>query len=149
MCDEETYKRILSNRISELTDSHDLMHDEFLRIKAITNQPSKTVLLEEIEGLCDRAISNINRRVPMIKENEGYRQTIESQKQTHDALINKLTQAQVGIKVLREALERVPAMVSASINDNYGRREFVCGQDARRIQDMCWEALKRTEGIDE
>ena len=44
-------------------DTLDLMCDEFKRIKACCNN-------SEIEGLCDRAISEIQRRVPIVKELE-------------------------------------------------------------------------------
>ena len=44
-------------------DTLDLMCDEFKRIKSCCNN-------SEVEGLCDRAISEIQRRVPIVTELE-------------------------------------------------------------------------------
>lgn len=40
-------------------------------------------------------------------------------------------------------LKSVPIMINASISDNYGRREFVCGADAKGIRDMCYDILTK------
>lgn len=49
--------------LSELIDQVDLMKDEFLRIKAIADN-------QEIVGLCDRAISRTDQRVPVLKQRD-------------------------------------------------------------------------------
>jgi hypothetical protein len=61
--------------ISLLADHLDLMVDEFKRIKALTRDT-------EIQGLCDRAISNTKQRVPVIvQRNEWERKFWELDKQ--------------------------------------------------------------------
>ncbi len=44
-------------------DTLDLMRDEFIRIKSIAND-------DEIKGLCNRAISNITQRYPVISQRD-------------------------------------------------------------------------------
>jgi len=53
-------------------DSLDLMRDEFKRIRSC---PGATT---EIQGLCDRAISGIERKVPLIIEAESLRNQLHS-----------------------------------------------------------------------
>ena len=63
----------LKKRIQELTDSHDMLNDELLRIKSCPDATS------EIKGLCDRALKDIKRNVPLIDENENLRNRILEQ----------------------------------------------------------------------
>ena len=49
---------------SAAVDHLDLMRDEFMRIRACPGAN------EEIKGLCDRAISGVERRVPLIVEHD-------------------------------------------------------------------------------
>ena len=53
-----------------------------------------------------------------------------------------LSEKDARIAELERTVRRVPVMINASIADNYGRREFVCGGDAYRIRAMCYEVLK-------
>ena len=57
----------MKNEIQKLTDTIDLMRDEFMRIKAC---PSEKWAKPEIDGLCDRAIKQINQHVPVIVQRD-------------------------------------------------------------------------------
>jgi len=88
--DEIERLRILK---SELTDKADLWRDEFLRIKALTENP-------EIIGLCDRALTDIEQAVPVVarcetleKENAHLRQELAHYKQIAELATEGLADA--------------------------------------------------------
>lgn len=63
--------------IARLTDHLDLMVDEFNRIKSVCSAaPIPECLTYEIVGLCDRAITVIAQRVPIIKQRDVAQQEI-------------------------------------------------------------------------
>jgi hypothetical protein len=55
---------MVTAKINVLTDHIDLMVDEFKRIKAVTYGN------KEVEGLCDRAVSNTYQHVPVIVQRD-------------------------------------------------------------------------------
>ena len=55
---------VLARRIAELEGQHDLMRDEFMRIKSLDGSSS------ELIALCHRAISEIEQRVPLIEQRD-------------------------------------------------------------------------------
>lgn len=57
----------MTKQESKLTDIIDLMRDEFMRIKTC---PADKWAKPEIDGLCDRAITNINQNVPVIVQRD-------------------------------------------------------------------------------
>lgn len=69
-----------------------------------------------------------------------------------DEALEQAEEDREAVKDLAQALENVPRMINASIASNYGRRQFVSGDDAYRIRKMCSdfskhhaEAIKRAE----
>lgn len=68
---------------STLTDTIDLMRDEFLRIKACPN------VSEEVVGLCERATSKITQRVPVLVQ----RDTAEKDRARLVSALNGLMEA--------------------------------------------------------
>ena len=52
----------MKDEISKLTDTLDLMRDEFLRIKVCS--------VGEVTQLCERAIANIEQKVPVIVQRD-------------------------------------------------------------------------------
>lgn len=71
---------LLAVKVHNLALQADLWRDEFLRIKALSPGP-------EIEGLCDRAISDITQRFDLIQQRD------KAEKQ-RDTLASQLAQAQ-------------------------------------------------------
>jgi len=59
---------------NKLTDSLDLQRDEFKRINALVERDS------EIAGLCERAIKDIEQRVPVIVQRDNFEQDRDSLK---------------------------------------------------------------------
>jgi regulator of replication initiation timing len=94
-----------------LIDGLDLMRDEFKRFSALLRGPclADYALYPEIDGICERAVLDIERTAPVIKELEGFKQQVNSMVASH-----KETQAEN--KAMREA------------NDNAYTRGFLDGQ---------------------
>jgi len=68
-----------------LYDSHDMMCDEFMRIKAVTDNT-------EIIGLCDRGIKIVHQNVPLVKQ----RDNLDKECQALKALLIKSAQNSAG-----------------------------------------------------
>lgn len=88
----------LQKRVTELTDSHDMLNDEFQRISVCPN------VTGEIKGLCERAKMDIKRRVPMIDENETLRKKVSQQAAEIEQKNKQIELLQTRIKKLETAL---------------------------------------------
>lgn len=47
---------------------------------------------------------------------------------------------------MREALKNIDALVHRSMRENYGQMQFVCGSDAKLIQQVSRQALAEEQG---
>lgn len=72
-------------KLSKCLDTLDLMRDEFLRIRACPGVNT------EVVGLCNRALANVERNVPILVENER--------------VINKLRDIRHHLRSIYETLE--------------------------------------------
>jgi DNA repair exonuclease SbcCD ATPase subunit len=62
-CEKSPMVQMVKGMESKVVDYMDLMDDEFLRIKALTDS-------DEIKGLCDRAMASIEQKEPVIKQRD-------------------------------------------------------------------------------
>lgn len=92
---------------SKMVDTIDLMCDEFLRIKALPN------IQDEAVTFCDRAVSGIRQRVPVIQQ--------------RDDLERKLRAAQAELAELRERNERLKKGC-IELNLAIDRIDYACGE---------------------
>ena len=67
-------------------DTLDLMRDEFLRIKACTVCHPHNAFAEEIADLCDRAITNLLQRVPVIVQRDKAEAELSAERELVDWL---------------------------------------------------------------
>lgn len=104
----EQHLESLQNKYERATDALDLMHDEFLRIKALS--PGG-----EIEGIADRGVSEIERRVPVITELEETKARLRDTEFLYHAFAVLCWDAGIkpGSAELIEAAERFSATVGA------------------------------------
>lgn len=63
-CREKNKKEAGRQQVSQLMDRLDLMADEFMRIRLLTDN-------KEIIGICSRALEDVRRHVPLIAECEN------------------------------------------------------------------------------
>lgn len=85
----------LISQTEKLEDFTDLMKDEFLRIKSISEN-------SEIVGLCDRAIKNINQHVPVIVQRDRFERELADAKREIEALKKKDPVCECCLKAHRE-----------------------------------------------
>lgn len=76
--------RSLNEGISQDIDKIDLLRDEFQRIKAC---PGATT---EIIGLCERALSDIKQKVPVIEQRDALREKVDRLEQDQIAHLDAL-----------------------------------------------------------
>lgn len=79
-------------------DTLDLMRDEFQRINALQPGP-------EIEALCNRAVSDIERNVPLILDLESTRRDLENLRARFEIVRKVEGHQEAEIAALREALK--------------------------------------------
>lgn len=90
-------------------DALDLMRDEFIRIKAITSSA-------ETEGICDRAMSSIERTVPLVLHFEEVRRQLRDTEFLYHAYFVLCKEAGIspGSRELMEAADRFNAALTGS-----------------------------------
>ncbi len=74
-------KNIDIEEYKKAVDTVDLMRDEFIRIKVLCNTETSSIqyaksIISEIEGLCERAITKIERNVSVIDDLERHAEAL-------------------------------------------------------------------------